>query len=387
MSQFFLDTGYQFDSLEKCLELANAGDSSAQYYIGATYCGYGFPIPSTEVNYNIAKEWYMKAAEQGHKDAQYYLGRLYHWQLKEYSKAIFWFKKSAEKGHFEAMVYLAKALQKNIKKQNIIAKYRESIFWYEKILNIKNIDLTKGEFEIEENDLYFIENIVLNLVNIYLNADDKEIRNVDKAIKILEKTGEKSLNIYMYLVNLYLNYDDPRTYNVRKAICMLEKKANLSIDAACLLGKLYAGEESKYPKEIQDFCRAETLFNNCIENYSIEAINSLCKLYKKQEKYSEAFQVLDNSYKKIEKLKNKKKKMEKLYEDGDYNLSDFEDFETFNEDSENNRNHYCELLIEIAIFYKTGLGVKVDIESSKKYLRKAKGRECYQAKILLGDFE
>lgn len=386
MSNFFLDAGYKFDSLEKCIELANSGDSSAQYYIGATYCGYGFPIPQTEVNFNIAKEWYLKAAEQGHKDAQYYLGRLYHWQVKEYGKAIFWFMKSAEQGHLEAMIYLAAALQKNIKKQNIIANYQNSIFWYEKVLTIKNIDINKRDFEIEEKDMQLVGNVVLNLVHIYLNANDDKIRNVKKAIEILENFGDKISAIYMYLIRIYLNYDDIRTYNIYKAIRMLEKKSNISVSASYLLGELYSGKNLNHPEEIQDFKKAEILFKNCIENYSIYAINSLFLLYKKQEKYVEAFQLLYESHEKISYLRKKKRKKEKLYDNGECDLREVEEVKTFDEYNEDCIDTYSKLLIEISILYKEGLGTEVDMESAKKYLRKAQKIGSSQARILLKNF-
>lgn len=386
MSPFFLDTGYQFDSLEKCIDLANSGDSSAQYYIGATYCGYGFPIPETEVNFNIAKEWYMKAAEQGHKDAQYYLGRLYHWQIKEYEKAIFWFMKSAEQGHLEAMVYLAAAFQKNIKKQNIIANYRNSIFWYEKVLTIKNIDITKRDFEIEEKDIQLIENVILNLVDIYLNANDDEIRNVKKAIQILDNFAEKISNVYMYLIHLYLNYNDMRTYDIYKAIRMLEVKSNSNVIASYLLGELYSGKDLNHPEEIQDFKKAELLFKNCIKNYSIYAINSLFLLYKKQGKYVEAFQLLYESHEKISSLRKKKRKKEKLYDIGECDLKECEEVKTFDEYDENCIDYYIKLLIDISILYKEGLGTEVDMESAKKYLRKAEKIGSSQARILLKSF-
>lgn len=361
------------DSLETCIELADAGDSAAQYYLGATYCGYGFPISPIKINYEIAKEWYVKSAEQGHMDAQYYAGRLYHWHLIEYSKAIFWFRKSAEQGHLEAMEYLAEALQKNIKKQKILANYSESIFWYEKILSIKNIDINEENLEIEESLVSSVEHIFERLANIYLNAKDKEIQNVEKAFEILEKIEEKSLYIYSYVIDLYLNFNDERTYNLEKAIFMLEKKAHVSISLSFLLGKLYAGEGSEYPKEIENFCKAETLFHHCIEGHMIQAINSLFLLYKKQDKHIEAFHLLYNSYEKIEMLEKRRKKIERLYEEKGSDLDDLKNGNLFCYQE----SDYCKLLTNLSICYEKGLGTDVDIINAKKMLRKSKKVNFY----------
>ena len=105
-----------------------------------------------------------------------------------------------------------------------------------------------------------------------------------------------------------MNFNDERTYNLEKAIFMLEKKSTCKYKPIFLLGKLYAGEGSEYPKEIENFCKAETLFHHCIEGHMIQAINSLFLLYKKQDKHIEAFHLLYNSYEKIEMLEKEEKK-------------------------------------------------------------------------------
>ena len=53
--------------------LAIAGDSGAQFLLGATF-EYGHGVVQ---NKKEAAKWYRKAAEQGHSSAQYYLGSLY----------------------------------------------------------------------------------------------------------------------------------------------------------------------------------------------------------------------------------------------------------------------------------------------------------------------
>lgn len=57
---------------DELLPLAEAGDSSAQYELGKSYCcmGVGFDTQT-------ATEWLCKAARQGNADAMYELGRIY----------------------------------------------------------------------------------------------------------------------------------------------------------------------------------------------------------------------------------------------------------------------------------------------------------------------
>lgn len=58
-----------------------------------------------EQNYAKAFEWYKKAAEQGHKRAQYNLGVMYAMGQgieKNISKAREWFQKAADQGYEDA---------------------------------------------------------------------------------------------------------------------------------------------------------------------------------------------------------------------------------------------------------------------------------------------
>ena len=60
-------------ALQLLRPLADKGDPSAQYYLGAMYdLGEGVPQ-----DYAAAASWYRKAAEQGHSRAQYFLAGMY----------------------------------------------------------------------------------------------------------------------------------------------------------------------------------------------------------------------------------------------------------------------------------------------------------------------
>lgn len=60
-------------SVERWLALATAGDSQARFHLGKIFsCGLG-----VHQDYKQAIYWFQLAAEQGHAEAQFQLGRLY----------------------------------------------------------------------------------------------------------------------------------------------------------------------------------------------------------------------------------------------------------------------------------------------------------------------
>ena len=80
---------------------AEKGHPEAQYELG---CCYSKP-EGTALDNSEAIKWLRKAAEQGHMDAQYGLGRLYQAGVgvrKSTDEAIFCFEKAAEQGHKDA---------------------------------------------------------------------------------------------------------------------------------------------------------------------------------------------------------------------------------------------------------------------------------------------
>ena len=94
---------------------AEQGHVCAQSWFGYRYLtGSG-----VDKNYSIAKEWYHKAAEQGYADAQFNIGVMYEYGDgvdKNYSTAVEWYCKAAEQGDVDAQMsidYLTKRLQKS----------------------------------------------------------------------------------------------------------------------------------------------------------------------------------------------------------------------------------------------------------------------------------
>nr|WP_271960234.1 SUMF1/EgtB/PvdO family nonheme iron enzyme [Rubripirellula sp.] len=92
--------------LQRTVNLANAGNADAQYNLGVLY-GRGawkhFDVPQ---DYAEAVKWLRLAAEQGHANAQFDLGKLYLHGFdvpEDYAEAYVWFSVAAAGGHADAV--------------------------------------------------------------------------------------------------------------------------------------------------------------------------------------------------------------------------------------------------------------------------------------------
>lgn len=95
------------ENVQEYIKAAEAGDINAQYYLGMCF------EDGDIVDQSLAKSlyWYEKAAEQGMADAQYATGRMYFGNCEvdaDYQKAISWLVKASEKGCKSAKKYLKK---------------------------------------------------------------------------------------------------------------------------------------------------------------------------------------------------------------------------------------------------------------------------------------
>lgn len=123
-----LETGNYAEAFLVFRELANNGHAEAQYYLGYCYDhGYGH-----KPSYDEALIWYSKAAENGHAEAQYNLGRYYYCgysvQRSEY-EAVKWYRNAAEQGYAKAQCYLGKCYSAG---EGVQQSFDEAIKWYSK---------------------------------------------------------------------------------------------------------------------------------------------------------------------------------------------------------------------------------------------------------------
>jgi TPR repeat protein len=94
--------GYKEEAKEWYHKAAEQGHLQAQYKLGEVYYQEGQIRRSYEI-FEEAAKWYRKAAERGHADAQYKLGKMHHHYQQgveqNFEEATTWFLKAAEQGH------------------------------------------------------------------------------------------------------------------------------------------------------------------------------------------------------------------------------------------------------------------------------------------------
>lgn len=90
--------------LDDLRNMAVVGNAGAQFALGMIYAtGDGVPEDTA-----VALQWMEKAAEQGHRQAQYELGSYYTLDhlARDYAKAADWLRRSAEQGYAPAQTSL-----------------------------------------------------------------------------------------------------------------------------------------------------------------------------------------------------------------------------------------------------------------------------------------
>jgi len=102
-------------------------DIDAQYLLG-----YRYEMGKTvKRSHKKAINWYKKAANKNHKDAQYRVGVLY-FKQKQYTKARYWLAKRAKNGHADSQYFFAKTFRYGLgtKEQTSLARR-----WFTKAAN------------------------------------------------------------------------------------------------------------------------------------------------------------------------------------------------------------------------------------------------------------
>ena len=99
----FTATPPRWEEGYRMAKVADQENSSLQFYLGVCFeNGYG-----VAQDYAEAKKWYLKAAEQGHADAQNNLGTMFFagsgMSGPDYEQAVSWFRKAANQGQIDAL--------------------------------------------------------------------------------------------------------------------------------------------------------------------------------------------------------------------------------------------------------------------------------------------
>lgn len=85
------------------MPLAKRGEADAQYYMGRLYY---YEIKGVGKNYSVSAQWFRRAAIQGHAAAQYKLGGMYftgRGVAPDDREAFKWWRLSGEQGHAETL--------------------------------------------------------------------------------------------------------------------------------------------------------------------------------------------------------------------------------------------------------------------------------------------
>ena len=102
---------------------AESGDREAQFWLGSAYVQGRL----VQKDYEQAKRWFLKSAEEGYTPAERALGLLY-WH-SDPAKAAMWLQQAAQKGDAEAQFDLGNAYE-----QGLLGtiNYREVLNWFQK---------------------------------------------------------------------------------------------------------------------------------------------------------------------------------------------------------------------------------------------------------------
>jgi len=109
--------------------LAEQGHANAQSYLGFMYYAHGQGVPN---NYAEAVKWWRKAALQGNPIAQYNLGLMYGAGLgvsKDYDEAFRWYRRAALQGDAKAQYELGVMWANG---HGVPKDYGVAIWWYRK---------------------------------------------------------------------------------------------------------------------------------------------------------------------------------------------------------------------------------------------------------------
>jgi TPR repeat protein len=113
--------------------IAENGDPEAQFIVSAVLSSTTKDIPGIQKSNEQSLAWLLKAAEQGHANAQWVLGTHYYYGTaglkQDYQEAARWLRKAAEQGIDDAQYHLAVMHNEG---QGVPQDYKESVYWLRK---------------------------------------------------------------------------------------------------------------------------------------------------------------------------------------------------------------------------------------------------------------
>ena len=274
----------QTESLDALRQLAEQGDAEAQYQLGMLY------RTKEYLHYKEASRWLLKAAEQGHPEAQNAAGEM----LREGKKiqrnlkeAFKWFSLAAEQGDATACYNLAKAygggegckrnadlamhwFQKAVEQGEWRALYYMGMFWYDKDIHSKEAEEYFYKYSEHDNEIYPY------IINMYRHCPDKVYKWTQRAA---EHGSSRVAANAQYQLGVFHEKGISCEQNMQKAIEWYRKSAaagNKDAQEALKRWNDYMQKEKpmEFYKHILDILdKQEARLEKLIEEKQIELIH------------------------------------------------------------------------------------------------------------------
>ena len=260
--------------LEKSVELfrssAKREHMDSQYELGQAY-HYGLGIPKDSL---LAKEWYEKAAKQGHANAQNNLAAIYYY-ANDYSSAYKWFKLAADQNNSTSLEWLVFMYEN----EDVLRDSAEAIDCYTKAASLyfeskkyeRAFDVFSKAFSMKKNyrkkkldtgSLSDARTILLKKYSSHFGTTIKEDPPYEKNEYILDLEKISSYALYA------MKYEKAEEYAVEGigfAPDNLKINSNLAV-SLLLQGKFYEAEKIYrkfknqnsifFMNELKAFCKA-----------------------------------------------------------------------------------------------------------------------------------
>lgn len=375
------------------LKQAKKGNAAIQNQIGVMYNN-GQGVPQ---DFNQAKEWYEKAANQNYDWGLYNLADYYYSGTvvkQNYKKAFELFQKSANLGNYDAQNRLANMYYSGdgIKKDYLQAKY-----WYEKSAN-QNYDWAlynlgnmyyfgkgvnkdyKTAFKYISDAAYLGNEVAQNKLGIMYDNGMYVEKNYKEAFKWYQKSANNGYNWGQY--NLAIMYYNGKFVqkNYKKAfeLYMLSAKQE-NADAQNRLANMYYGGYGVK----QDYLQAKEWYEKSANNGFDWAQYNLADMYYTGEKISIDYKKAFIWYEKSAKQNNREAQnmLAIMYRDGKGTKENYvKALHYFERSAENNFNA---AFLQLGYMYRSGLGVEKNNIKAFEYFVKASDLNNYKAKCEL----
>lgn len=234
-----------------------------------------------EQNDSKAFEWYLKAAEQGDRDAQYNLGLMYRKGKgveQSESKAFEWYLKAADQGDADAQIIVGYMYQKGI---GVGQNDNKAVEWYRKAVENGNSDAQ------------------CNLGGMYYEGRGVE-QNDSKAVELYLKAAE--LGNAQALCNMGVMYIEGRGVekNYRTAAELFRKASKGGDEQGTInLGQMYMNGDGVE----QSYIRAQALFRKATRSTSPKIRFQAIELQDQAKRHARAPQITNIRERILDELK------------------------------------------------------------------------------------